>query len=370
MASPAALSLITLLFPGKEERVKAIGIWGGMAALGGTMGFVISGVLTDLTSWRWVFLINLPVAALALILLPRLIPESRAAARTRLDVPGAVLGTGAAVSLVWGLLRVGEANWTDSAAVGSLLLAVVLTIAFLVVESRTVAPLVPLSFFALPTRAVANIATLLFSVAFYAMAFLLMIHLQTVLGYGPLEAGIAYLPYCAGILLGMWLSTRMAITVGARWTLTASFLTSAAGLLMLSGVAPGDGYASAVLPGMLVTSLGCGLTLPTLSVTALTGTTEEDAGLGSAIFSSVQQVGGAVGVAVLVSLAAWRGEGLTGSVEPLLAKTAGFSFALTVAAVILMLGAAGIAIFLRRPPNTDAKSSEIPGRAGARGAEG
>ena len=337
MASPAALSLITLLFPGKEERGKAIGIWGGIAALGGTMGLVISGVLTDLASWRWIFLINLPVAALALILLPRLVPESRAATRTRLDVPGAVLGTGAAVSLVWGLLRVGEASWSDTAAVGSLLLAAVLTVAFLAVESRSTAPLVPLSFFALRTRAVANAATLLFSAAFYAMAFLLMIHLQTVLGYGPLEAGIAYLPYCAGIFAGMWLSTRMAIELGARWTLVASFLISAAGLLMLAGVAPGDAYASAVLPGMLVTSLGCGLTLPTLSVTALAGTTEEDAGLGSAIFSSVQQIGGAIGVAVLISLATWRSENLTASVEPLSARTSGFSLALTVAAAILMM---------------------------------
>jgi predicted MFS family arabinose efflux permease len=248
-----------------------------------------------------------------------------------------------------------------------LLLAVLLTVAFLAVESRAAAPLVPLPFLKMRTRAVANVATLLFSAAFYAMAFLLMIHLQTVLGYGPLEAGIAYLPYCAGILSGMWLSTRMAIRFGPRWTLVASFLISAAGLLMLAGVSPGDGYASGVLPGMLVTSLGCGLTLPTLSVAALTGTTEEDAGLGSAIFSSVQQVGGAVGVAVLVSLAAWRSDTLPGSVEPLLARTAGFSLALTAAAVLLIFGAACIAVFLRRPRTTDATSPEMPERPALRG---
>ncbi|WP_326638628.1 MFS transporter [Streptosporangium sp. NBC_01755] len=183
MASPAALSVITLLFPGTEERTRALGIWGAIAAL---------------------------------------------------------------------------------------LLAAVLAAGFLVVEPRTAEPLVPMSFLSDRTRAVANGATLLFSVAMYAMAFLLMIHLQTVLGYGPLQAGVAYLPYGAGILLGMRLSTRAMTRVGVRWTLVLSFLIGSAGLLLLSGVVAGDSYAAGVLPGMLVTSLGCGLGLSVLTVAALT----------------------------------------------------------------------------------------------------
>ncbi|WP_210570574.1 MFS transporter [Streptomyces sp. GESEQ-4] len=346
MASPASLSLITLLFPATQERAEALGIWGGVAGLGGTMGLVISGALTGLTSWRWIFLINLPVVVLALALLPRLVAESRATRRTRLDVPGAVLGTGAVVSLVYGLLQAGESGWGAMACVGSLLLAVVLAISFLVAESRTAEPLVPLAFLAFRIRAVANGATLLFSAAMYAMAFLLMIHVQTVLGYGPLKAGVAYLPYCAGMLAGMWLSSRGVIRLGMRRTLITSFLISSGGLLLLSGVAPGDSYASGVLPGMLVTSLGCGLSLPALTVAALTGTTEEDAGLGSAVLSSVQQVGGAVGVAGLVALAAHRSETLAESTGPLHAATEGFSLAITVAAVLLAIGAALIATLL------------------------
>ncbi|WP_026930137.1 MFS transporter [Glycomyces tenuis] len=368
MASPAALSLITLLFPGREERVKALSIWGGIAALGGTMGLVISGALTDLTSWRWIFLINLPVAALALVLLPRLVAESRTAREARIDVPGAILGTGAVVCLVYGLLQAGETGWGDAAVVGPLLLAVALTAAFLTAESRIAEPLVPLSFLAFRIRAVANSATLLFSAAFYAMAFLLMIHLQTVLGYGPLQAGIAYLPYGGGILTGMWLSYRAVIRLGMRWTLVASFLISAAGLLLLSGVSPSDGYVSGVLPGMLVTSLGCGLSLPALSVAAVTDTTEENAGLGSAVFSSVQQVGGAVGVAVLVSLATRRSDDLAAATEPLLAETAGFSFALTVAATLLALGAVLVATLLgnrRSASPTDARKPPTDQRAGS-----
>ncbi|WP_308198431.1 MFS transporter [Actinomadura terrae] len=346
MAGPAALSLITLLFPGTEERTKALGIWGGIAGLGGTLGLVVSGALTGLASWRWIFLINLPVVLVACALLPRLVPESRVTRGARLDVPGAVLGTGTVLLLVYGLLQAGESGWTGVSVVAPMFAAVGLAAVFLVVEAHAADPLVPLPFLSFRTRAVGNGMTLLFSAAFYAMAFLLMIHMQTVLGYGPLRAGLAYLPYGAGILAGMWLSSRAVIKLGMRPTLVLSFLVSAAGLLLLSRVAPGDGYAAGVLPGMLVTSLGCGLSLPALTVAAVTGTTEEDAGLGSALFSSVQQVGGAVGVAVLVALAARRTDAAVDSAGRLHAATDGFSLALTVAGGLLVLGAALIAVLL------------------------
>jgi EmrB/QacA subfamily drug resistance transporter len=365
MASPAALALITLLFPGTEERAKALGIWGGIAGLGGTTGLVISGVLTGLASWRWIFLINLPVAVVALALLPRLVAESRATRWARLDIPGAVLGTGAVLALVYGLLRAGETSWGDMSVAGSLLLGVVLGISFLAVESRTAQPLVPLSFLSFRPRAVANVASLLFSAAFYAMAFLLMIHLQSVVGYDPFTAGVAYLPYGAGVLAGMWLSSRVIIRFGMRWTLVVSFLISSAGLLLLAGVELGDSYGSGILPGMLVTSLGCGLSLPALTGAAVAGTTEEDAGLGSAVLSSVQQVGGAVGLAVLVALAAHRSDAKADSVDPLRAATDGFSFGLNVAAGLLVLGALLIAIFFRsdrRESNGDAREIREAGR--------
>lgn len=326
MASPAAMSMITLLYPGPQERAKALGIWGGIAALGGTSGLVLSGALTDLVSWRGIFLINLPIVAVALAVLPRLVPESRAPGRRRLDVPGVVLVTGAAVSLVYGLLRAGEAGWSDSIALGAVAFSAALAVAFLVAESRAAAPLVPRSFLASRTRAVANGATLLFSMAMYAMSFLLMIQIQTVLGYSPLLAGIAYLPYGAGILAGMWLSSRISLRIGTRWALLLAFLVNIAGLLLLSGVAAGDSYAAHVLPGMLILSLGNGLSLPVMAVAAVEGTTEEDAGLGSALFTSVQQIGGAVGVAALAIM--------------------GYSAGLTAGAVCVALGAVIIVVLL------------------------
>ncbi|MFI7232027.1 MFS transporter [Nonomuraea angiospora] len=326
MAGPAAMSMITLLYPGPGERARALGIWGGIAALGGTSGLVLSGALTDLVSWRWIFLINLPVVAVALASLPRLVPESRAPGRRRLDVPGAVLVTGAAVSLVYGLLRSGETGWSDPLVIGAVVLSAVLAVGFLVAESRAAAPLVPGSFLASRTRAVANGATLLFSMAMYAMSFLLMIQVQTALGYSPLLAGIAYLPYGAGILAGMWLSSRVSLRIGTRWALLLAFLVNIAGLLLLSGVAAGDSYAAHVLPGMLILSVGNGLSLPVMAVAAVDGTTEEDAGLGSALFTSVQQIGGAVGVAALAVM--------------------GYSGGLTAGALCVALGAVLVVVLL------------------------
>ncbi|MFD4467044.1 MFS transporter [Rhodococcus sp. NPDC058505] len=329
MASPAAMSMITLLHPGREERARALGIWGGIAALGGTSGLVLSGALTELVSWRGIFLINLPIVALALALLPRLLPESRAPGQRHLDVPGAVLVTGAAVSLVYGLLRASETGWSDLIVVGAVGLSAALAGAFLTAEWRSTAPLVPMSFLASRTRAIANVATLLFSMAMYAMAFLLMIQIQTVLTYSPLLAGIAYLPYGAGILAGMWLSSRVSVRIGTRWALLLAFLINIVGLLLLSGLAAGDSYVTHVLPGMLVLSVGNGLSLPVLAVTAVDGTTDKDAGLGSALFTSVQQIGGAIGVAALAIL--------------------GYSGGLTAGAVCLALGAVLIVIALPRP---------------------
>ncbi|MFE2935840.1 MFS transporter [Streptomyces sp. NPDC059278] len=346
MAGPAALSLISLMYTGAEERARAFGLWGAIAGLGGTMGLVISGALTGLASWRWIFLINLPVAAIAVVLVPRLVTESRSPRRARLDISGAVLGTGAVLSLVLGLLRAGETGWGNVTVIGPLLLAAVLAAAFLAVEARTADPLVPLPFLANRTRAVADVTSLMFSAAFYAMAFLLMLHMQTVLDYGPLKAGFAYLPYGAGILTGMWLAPRAVAGFGTRWTLVAGFLLGAAGLLMLSGMSPNDPYALGVLPGVLVASLGGGLSLPTLTVAAIGGTTEDNAGLGSAILTSVQQVGGAVGLSVLVALAAQRTDAVADSTGPQDAATDGFALALMVAAALLALGALVIATLL------------------------
>ncbi|MFI6871607.1 MFS transporter [Nocardia sp. NPDC050406] len=335
MASPAALALLTLLYPGGRERAKAIGIWGGVAALGATAGLVISGALTGFASWRWIFLINLPVVLATLAVLPRLVAENRSESRARVDIPGAALITAVPILLVYGLLRSSETGWGEAVSVLAMGLAALLAVVFVVHEARSAQPLVPLSFLTFRPRAVANLATLLFSAAFYAMAFLLMLHIQTVLGYDPFTAGLAYLPFGAGILGGMWLSARTVDRLGDRVALTMSLLISATGLLLMSGLDADDAYVTGVLPALLVTSLGCGMSLPALTVSALRGTTEENAGIGSAVLSSVQQLGGAIGLAVLVTLATRRG------------ATEGFGYALVVATGLVVLAAVLIATALR-----------------------
>ncbi|MEU4710919.1 MFS transporter [Nocardia salmonicida] len=364
MASPAALALLTLLYPGARERAKAIGVWGATAAVGATSGLVISGALTGFASWRWIFLINVPVVVAAMVLLPRLVAESRSERRTRIDISGAVLIAGAPVLLVYGLLRASETGWGGAGSTAAMIGAVLLAVAFVAVEKRTDEPLVPLSFLAFRPRAVANVATLLFSAAFYAMAFLLMLHIQTVLGYGPFTAGLAYLPFGAGILAGMWVSSRAVGRFGARPAIVAGLLISAAGLLLMSGIDGHDSYVSGVLPALLVTSAGCGMSLPALAVTALTGTNGDNAGIGSAVLTSVQQVGGAVGLAILVTLATRRSDTLAESIGAEPAAVQAFSYALTVAAALVGLAAVLIATMLRSRPSTFAATpTEAPSTA-------
>ncbi|MFE6857627.1 MFS transporter [Nocardia sp. NPDC057668] len=354
LASPAALALLTLLYPGGKERAKAIGIWGGVAALGATLGLVISGMLTDFASWRWVFFINLPVALLVLVVLPRLVGESRTETSARVDIPGTVLVVAVPGLLVYGLLRASETGWAKASSVIPIAAAALLALTFVAVELRTAEPLVPLPFLTFRPRAVANTTLLLFSASFYAMAFLLMLHIQTVLDYSPFTAGLSYLPFGAGILAGMAVSSRAVRRLGERWALVVSLLISAAGLVLLSGIDPSDSYVAGILPALLITSIGCGMTLPALTVLALTGTTEENAGLGSAVVTSVQQLGGAVGLAVLVTLAEQR-RTTSGSLDPRQAATDGFAHALTISAALVALSAALIATTLRNtaPAETD-----------------
>ncbi|WP_406398172.1 MFS transporter [Streptomyces uncialis] len=358
LAGPGALALLTLLYPGDGERARALGLWGGLAALGGTTGLVVSGALTGLASWRWIFLVNLPVVLVTLFLVPRLVDESRAPRAPRLDIPGAVLGTGAVTALVYGLIRAGDAGWGSTAVTVPLLLSAVLAGVFVVVERRAVAPLVPRGFLADRVRAVSNGTGLLFTAVFFALSFLLMLRLQTALGYGPLRAGLAFVPYGLAILAGVWLSSRAVVRIGVRRTLVSAFLVGAVGLLTLAQVSPGDGYASGVLPGILLAALGSGLGAPALAVGGVSGTTEDDAGVGSAVLGSVQQVGGAIGIAGLVTLAVRQDPGGGHGAAAL----DGYASALYVAAGVMVLGAVLVHSLLPAVPGTRA----APESAGTR----
>ncbi|PRX50975.1 EmrB/QacA subfamily drug resistance transporter [Prauserella shujinwangii] len=352
MAAPAALALISVLFPGERERARAFAAWGAIAVGGGVSGLVFSGVLTGLASWRWIFLGNVPVALIALLSLPHLVPESRAGGVPRLGVPGTVLGTGAVVSGVYGLLHAAESGWADPVTVLALGLGGALAVAFAAVERRSAGPLIPRSFLAARTRAVAVVVSLPFTGGFFAMSFLLMLHVQTVLGLDPLRAGLAFLPYGAGILTGVATSAHLVARLGTRRALIAAFLAAACGLLLLAAAVPGAESAVELLPGMVVAGLGAGAGFPALTVAALAGSGGDDAGIGSAVLTTAQQLGGAVGLALLVGLAvARRGTDITD----------GAAFAFLVTAGALTLSSAVITAALPRARDTLSSTQDTRG---------
>ncbi|MEV5998192.1 MFS transporter [Streptomyces griseomycini] len=294
LASPAAMSLIALLFPEPAERAKALGVWGAISAGGLVAGVLLSGVLTELLHWRWIFGINVPLAAAVLLITPKLLPpDGQRVHGGRLDLPGAALLTAGPLSLVYGVLE----SAPSAITAGVLLLAV-----FVVVEARTRHPLVPLSFFTHRTRAVANAVTVLLSAALSTSFFLLTLYMQDVIRLGPLQAGLAFLPFCAALFLAISQVSRLIRMLGPKYTAIIGLAFTGAGLAWLARVPDQGDYAVDVLPGMMGIAAGMGIGLIALQNAALHGVTENDAGTAAGLQRSVDQLGGSLGLAVLVGI--------------------------------------------------------------------
>jgi Na+/melibiose symporter-like transporter len=348
LASPSALALIALEFPGERARARAFAVWGAVAGAGGVGGLLLSGLLIDTGSWRWILLVNPPIVVVALVLVPKLAAESRSPSQAPLDIAGAVLGTTAITSMIYGLLGAADHGWGRPGSVAPLALAIVLAVVFVRVEQRSTNPLVPLQFLIFPPRLVAIIANSLFAGAFYSLSFLLMLHLQRVLGYSALEAAAAYLPHGAALLIGVATSSLAADRYGLRPTLITSMVLGAVGMVTLSLMADGNGYVVGLLPGVVITGLAAGLGFPLLAVAALIGADQENVGLGSALLSASQQLGGAVGLAVFVNIATASSDPGGGALATL---ADGISTALFAVGVVLVIGAVTAS---RLPRRTDA----------------
>lgn len=363
LAAPAALGLVAVLFPDPKERMKALGITSGVAGLGGTTGVVISGVLTDLASWRWVFLINLPVAAFALLAVPRLVPESRMdgialAERRRVDVWGPVTATGGLVAIVDGLIQAATNPWGSVSVLLPLLGGVTLLAVFILVEANSAAPLIPLRFFTNRTRVVTNFVTLFFTSAFFTYFFLMTLFLQQVLGLSPLKAGLAYVPFGLSIGTGIGLGTALMQRFGVKPVLACGFFGCATGLLLTSGITPTSGYTSGVLPGMVVLALFSGFLFPALGNASLHEVTGQDAGLASGMQTAVQQVGGAVGLACLAAFALRHASGDALHGDPtVLASTNGYVLAFRIGSVLLVAGGVFVVLLLERVRATSASAA-------------
>jgi len=349
LAAPASLGLIALLFPDPQERIKALGIWGGIAGLGGTSGTVISGFVVDLASWEWIFYINLPVAAFALIVVPGLVSESRAESRHRPDFLGAIVGTVGLLSLVYGLLEAAEHSWGSGRVLLPLVGGFALVGLTVLIEARSSDPLIPLSFFRNRTRVVTNLVTIFFSAAFFSYFFLLTLFEQNVLGYTPIEGGLSYLPFGLTIGAGIGLGTAMMPRVGVKPLLAFGFALGAVGLLLTSSISVDASYAGNILPGMMLMGFGSGISFPALGNASLHEVTGEDSSLASGVQAAVQQIGGALGLATLATLAIRHAnDAMADLVPPGEAFADGTVLGYRVGAVLLIVGAVLVLVLLER----------------------
>lgn len=340
LLAPAALALLAHLFPETKDRTKALGVWGGVAGLGSAAGVLLGGVLTAAYGWPSVFFVNIPVGAVVLVAVPLLITPDARGVRSRLDVPGATTITGALVAAVGALSAVEQVGVLDPVTIGLAATAIALGIAFVRVERRAAEPLVPLRVFRHRHLALGNVVMLLVGAAMVALFFALSVFMQTVLGYGALTTGLAQLPL-AGVLVTVAGVTPAIIgRVGAGPTLVGSLVVLAAGLVWLSFASSDAQFGQQILGPSLLIGIGLGGAFVTTTQLSVDGVQDHEAGLAGGLVNTSQQIGGAVGLAVLGTLAALRTESLVelGVATPD-ALTGGFSWLFLGAAVVSLLGA-------------------------------
>jgi EmrB/QacA subfamily drug resistance transporter len=298
LMAPAALSILTTTFQDNpSERAKAFGAYGAVSGAGGAIGVLAGGLLTQYASWRWCLLVNVPLALVTAFAAVRVVHESRVTGTTRYDVPGALLSTLGLVSLVYGFTKASTDGWGSAQTLTFLSIAVVLLAAFVVLESRTSHPLLPLRVILERNRGGSFLASFLMGAGLFAMFVFLSYYLQTVLGYSPLKAGLAFLPFAAGLVLAATASASIVPRVGPRIPMASGIFIGAAGLGWLSQIGVHSSFWVSVLGPQLLMSIGLGLAFPALSNTALTNVRAADSGVASAMVNTTQQVGGSLGTA-------------------------------------------------------------------------
>jgi EmrB/QacA subfamily drug resistance transporter len=347
LISPAALSIISTTFAEGRERARALGVWAAIAIGGSAVGLILGGVLTQYFSWPWIFFVNVPVGVVAFVLSLRLIPESRdALAHRSYDLAGAVTVTGGLMALVYAIVDAQSAGWGSAKTIGFFALSAALLGAFVVIELRAKAPLVRLSIFRTRSLLTANVSMFLAASGIFAMFFFNTLYLQRVLGYGPLEAGLAFLPFTAGIMISAGLASQFAPRVGVRPVAAAGMLLTIAGLLLLTQLPVNGSYLADVLPSIVLSSLGMGAVFMPLTLIATTGLHDDDQGLASGLFNTSQQIGGALGLAILSTLATSKMASAGGS--PTEALVVGFHWAFAAGAVVMVAALLAMLALLRK----------------------
>ncbi|MGW1160884.1 MFS transporter [Streptomyces sp. NPDC002513] len=301
IASPTSLALITTTFPEGPERNRAFGVFAAVSAGGGAIGLLAGGMLTEWLDWRWVLFVNVPIGVLIAVLAPLYINESERHPG-RFDIAGALTSTAGMASLVYGFIRASEAGWRDSFTIGSFGSAVVLLLAFALIEARAKEPITPLRMFAARNRSGTYVIMLSLAAAMFGMFFYIVLFVQNVLGYSPISAGVAFLPVTVAIVIGAGLSQRFLPVLGPKPFMLTGAALVATGLGWLTFISPDSSYASSVLGPMLLFGLGMGLNFVTLTLTAVSGVAPHEAGAASALLNATQQVGGSLGLSILTTI--------------------------------------------------------------------
>jgi EmrB/QacA subfamily drug resistance transporter len=356
--SPATLSVITSSFAEGPERNRALGTWGATGALGASSGALLGGILTEAFGWPAIFAVNVPLGVLVIAAGRRVIPASTGASERRhFDVAGAVLVTASLVMITFAIVRTDTLGWGAAGVLAPMTGGALLFAAFLLVEARIArVPLVPLGILrkAGQLRGANLVVTLLYA-AFFPVWFFLTLYLQQVLHYDPIDAGLAFLPMTLSIFAASKLAPRLVARFGPRPVITAGMLTATVGMLLLRGIAPGDSYVSAVLPGAMLSSIGMGCSLVPATIVAMQGLPRSHSGLGSGLLNTSRLMGGALGLAVLSTIAAAHTRAET-TVSAARALSDGFDLAFVIGALFALAGAISAAALLR----TRAQQAEQP----------
>ena len=344
MMTPAALSILTTTFTSPADRIKALGVWSATVPLASALGVTLGGVLSQSFGWRAVFLVNVPVAVFVVIAAMRLLEDDgKRAARRDFDLPGAALGTGGLLVLVYSLVNAPQVGWATTRTCAELAGAGILLSAFVVVERRRTNPLVPFSIFRIEGLAAADATQVIAQAGFLSMFFFITLYMQNVLGFSPVVAGLAYLPVTVGVGVAAGISTQLVSRTGTRPIIAAGALIGAGGVYWLAQIPVHGSYLTDLLPGLVVMALGLGAVMVGVQNAANAGVPADKAGLAAALVTTSATVGAALGLAILTAIAAGKTNHLTAAhASPVNALTGGFHAAL-VACCIFLIGAAVIA---------------------------
>jgi len=347
--SPAALSILSTTFREGRERNIALGVWGAVGGFGAAAGVLLGGVLTDALSWEWIFFVNVPVGIAAFVLAPLLLAESRDASVKSFDVPGAVLVTGGLSSLVYAITQAGQQGWLAGETIAFSAAALVLLVGFVAWELRHPEPLMRLGIFQIRTVSGANVAGFILGTALFAMFLMLTLYMQQVLGYSAMKTGIAYLAVAGTAIVWSAVAAQLVTRIGVKPVLVAGMATLTAGLVYFTQVSVGGSYVGDLLLGFLLIGFGIGFSFVPISIAALAGVQSSEAGLASGLINTSQQIGGALGIAALSTIASSRTDAAlaAGSAAPT-ALVDGFTAAFVAGAVIAGLGILAALSLIRR----------------------